>query len=260
MRIKLFNLLFLSVVLSLSSCKVYQQNYMFKADSSDLTRLGADLAQAEANYTIAPNDQLEIDVYTHDGERIIDPDFELRSGQNANRNYQDDKMNEFAVLPDSTIKLPLVGHVNLTGLTLGEAETYLEEKYADFYQDPMVKLKYTNKRIIILGAPGGRLIPLENESLSVIEAIALAGGIDENGKSSNIRLIRGPLHNPEVYLIDLSTIQGMKNSMLKVESGDIIYIEPTKKIFTESLRDFTLVLATITNLVTIYFLIDRAQQ
>lgn len=256
---QLFYLVVIIASVSLSSCRSYRQNYMFRADEGDLTEIRKELATLEHNYRIAPNDRLVINVYTHYGERIIDPDFELRNNMNANQNRMgtDRNMNEFFVLADSTMKLPMLQHVSLTGLTLNEAETYLEKRYAEYYEDPMVRLRFANKRVVVLGANGGQIIPLENERISVIEGIAMSGGIPSNGKSFNIRLIRGSLNDPEVYLIDLSTINGMKNSMLELEPGDIIYIEPVRRIFTESVRDFTVVMSTITSLVTIYFLIDR---
>ena len=107
----------------------------------------------------------------------------------------------------------------------------------------------------MLGAPGGQVIPLQNENTSVVEVVALAGGIDERGKAFNLRLIRGDLHKPEVFLIDLSTINGVKASMMDVQPGDIIYIEPNRKIVSESAKDFMTVFAIFVNAVTLVALI-----
>ncbi|MBK6834533.1 MAG: hypothetical protein IPG89_09750 [Bacteroidetes bacterium] len=52
---------------------------------------------------------------------------------------------------------------------------------------------------------------MEYNNTTVFEAIALAGGISQDGKAYRIKLIRRvtPNSNPIVYLIDLSKIEGI---------------------------------------------------
>jgi len=230
---------------------------MFKYDEDDLSDFSFAVERIERSYVIAPFDVLELDVYTHKGERIIDPEFELQSQQRNYNTANQKKYNEFRVLQDSTIKLPLLGHIKLVGLTIDEAESYLEKRYSEYYTEPFVKLKYSNKRVVILGAQGGQIIFLEDEKINLLEVLAMAGGINEGGKAQNVRIIRGDLNKPEVYLVDLSTIKGMAQSIIPVEPGDVVYVEPHRKIVSETLRDFTLVLATITSVVSTVLLIQN---
>ena len=250
------SLLFLLIVGAFfTSCKTYKQHIMFKIDEDeDLSYLSSEITVAEKNYIIQANDLLELRVYTNKGERIIDPNNELQIQQN-NQNRREEEKPEFLVLDDGMVKFPMVGEVKIEGMRINEAEDYLEKKYDEFYKDSFVRLKYLNKRVIVLGAPGGQVLPLENENTSIIEVVALAGGIDEGGKAHNLRLIRGDLHDPEVFLIDLSTITGTRTSMMDAMPGDIIYIEPTRKIISEGARDFMTVFAILVNTVTLYFLI-----
>ena len=61
---------------------------MFKLDKnfseSDLNKA---ISEVERNYVIQKNDFLDIQVYTHDGERIIDPENEL--GQKVSNKSND---------------------------------------------------------------------------------------------------------------------------------------------------------------------------
>lgn len=227
---------------------------MFKIDEEgDLSYLASEITVLEKNYIIQSNDLLELRVYTNKGERIIDPNYELQIQQGQNRREYDNP--EFLVLDDGTVKFPMIGQVKIEGMKLNDAEAYLEKKYNEFYKDSYVRLRYLNKRVIVMGAPGGQVIPLESENISVVEVVALAGGIDEDGKAQNLRLIRGDLHNPSVYLIDLSTINGMKASMMDALPGDIIYIEPTRKIATEAARDFMTIFSIFTSTITLVLLV-----
>lgn len=226
---------------------------MFKVDEEqDLSYLSSDLTVIEKNYIIQPDDILELRVYTNKGERIIDPNYELQIPQNQNRR-EEDKPN-FLVLKDGLVKFPMIGQVKISGMNINEAEKYLALKYDEFYKDAFVTIKYLNKRVVVLGAPGGQVIPLNNENTSIIEVVALAGGIDDGGKAHNLRLIRGDLHNPQVFLIDLGTIEGMRSSMMDAMPGDIIYIEPRVKVVTEGAKDFLTVFSIFVSALTLYFL------
>lgn len=228
---------------------------MFKLkEDADLSWLSSDVEVLEKQYVIKPNDLLDIRVYTNKGERIIDPNFELQKDVPSNQQQQ--YRPQFQVFNDGSVKFPMIDTVKIAGMNLREAEQYLTQKYNSFYKDAFVTLEYLNKRVIVLGAPGGKVIPLENENISVIEAIALAGGIDQGGKAHNIRLIRGDLHKPEVFLIDLSTIEGTRLSMTTALPGDIIYVEPTRKIVTEGVNDFMTIFSLLLSTLTLIVLIE----
>ena len=218
-----------------------------------MAHLSLTVTSIERNYIIHPNDYLDLRVYTNKGERIIDPNYEL--WDNTNQNRRNEEKPVFLVQVDSTVNFPMIGRVKIAGMNLNDAEEYLARKYNEYYKDVFVKLKYLNKRVIVLGAPGGQVIPLENEEMSILEVIALAGGIDEEGKAFNVRLIRGDLHEPQVFLIDLSTIDGMVKSQTEVLPGDIIYIEPNRRIVTEGARDFMTVFSILISSVTLVALI-----
>ncbi len=227
---------------------------MFKLDEEqDLSYISSEITVIEKSYVIQPDDILELRVYTNKGERIIDPNYELQILQNQNRK-EEDKPN-FLVQEDGSVKFPMIGQVKISGMNIIEAEKYLALKYDEYYKDAFVTLKYLNKRVVVLGAPGGQVIPINNENTSIIEVVALAGGIDSNGKAHNLRLIRGDLHNPKVFLIDLSTIEGMRSSMMAALPGDIIYIEPRVKAVTEGAKDFLTIFSIFVSAITLYYLV-----
>ena len=234
----LTGLLFLFVLLFLMpACSSYKQHVMLQTESGNYPKdLEYATALAESNYMIQVNDVLDIRVFTNEGERIIDPDYALQEDlKNANVRREE---TYYLVEKDGIIKIPMVGPVTLKGLTLHEAEALLEKKFSEFYKEPYVSIQFENKRVVVLGQPGGQVIKLENEDMDLLEVLALAGGLDEDSKAQNIRLIRGNLKNPEVQVIDLSTIEGMMKADLKVYSGDIIYVEPVVRGFSKGTRDF----------------------
>ncbi|WP_350126092.1 polysaccharide biosynthesis/export family protein [Imperialibacter sp.] len=229
---------------------------MFKMDDKFTE---SDLAQAvslaEKNYHIKKDDYLRLDVFTNGGERIVDPNFELRQGM-TNQNMQNTRQFVYLVRQDGLVKLPMIGDVDILGLTIYEAEQKLQALYSEHYIEPYVVLRYENRRVIVLGANGGQVIPLVNENTSLIEVIALSGGINQGAKSQSVRLIRGNLNNPEVYVIDLSTVSGMRSSIVRLEPGDIVYIDPWRRVWIESLRDVSPVLSLVSSVITLVLVIN----
>ena len=226
---------------------------MFSHDDDFIgNQLTAEARALESNYTIQPNDLLNVKVYTKNGEMIIDPEYELSKDLNANnRNNRPDP--EYLVRLDGSIYLPMVGDVNLQGLTIHEANLKLIELYSAYFVDPYVITKYTNKRVTVLGAPGGQIIPLANENVTVAEIIAMAGGMQKTGNAAEITLLRGK----EVFLIDFSTVDGYYKTNQIVKAGDIIYIEPINRVITENSATIALVLSSITTVTALLVLFVR---
>ncbi|MDO7875257.1 polysaccharide biosynthesis/export family protein [Hymenobacter sp. ASUV-10] len=269
----------------LSSCskRYYNQRTMFrltdnKGNMVDTTKLRTAVNRAARNYIIQPNDYLEVRVYTNKGERLIDPNGELSFGQpggaspsagsrstmssggasgggggGAQRNVGAGAGTTstgagFLVQADGTVTLPMANKVKVSGLSLLQADSVLKIKYNDFYKESFVTTHVTNNRVMILGAPGGQVIPLVNDNMNLLEILALAGGVDGQGgggntlyrfggKANNIRIIRGDLKNPQVQIIDLTTLDGMRRANLQMEPNDIVYVEPIRRPFLDALVD-----------------------
>lgn len=243
------NYLYLIITcLLFSACSSYKQNIMFKkGENPNISKVEKEKQQAESNYIINTNDYLELQVFTKGGEKLIDPEFALSTGQNRINEQNARPKLKYLVKQDGFVKLPMIGEVKLQGMTIKEAEEVLQEKYATFYKDPFVNLTYLNKRVIVLGAMGGHVIPLESENIRITEVLALSKGIDNNAKVQNIRLLRGE----EAYFIDLSTIEGYRQSNMIVRSGDIIYVEPIRRPFTEFMRENGPVISALSSVVSL---------
>jgi len=161
----------------------------------------------------------------------------------------------FLVRPDGFVEMPEIGDVYVHGLTLREAELRLEDMYAKLYSSPYVILNIINNRVMVFPGSGGdaRVLMLANNNTSVIEALALAGGIATRGNASKVKLIRPMVGtDPDVYLMDLSTIEGIQYANMPVQANDIIYVEPVPEIAGEVLRDLAPIVTLVTSIALIY--------
>jgi len=238
-------LTFIFIGILFSSCASYKQNIMFKTEGLTSTTFKTDLNTLEENYKIQPNDRLEVNVYTKGGEILIDPEFQLRS-EMGNQNFRAEKL-QYLVNKDGMLNLPMVGQVEITDMTLSEAEEYLSKKYATFYESVFIQVRFVNKRAYVLVGNGGQVVPLQNENTTLIELLAMAGGLPSNAKAHNIRLIRGD----QVQIVDLSTVEGYRKIDTNIQPGDIVYIEPIRRPFVESVRDYSPVLGFVSGIISV---------
>lgn len=211
--------------------------------------------EVETNYTIQRNDLLTLEVYTNQGEKIIDPNLESFKDGNTQTNVSSTAP-AYLVDVNGHVKFPLINELKLEGLTMRQAEEILQKMYEKFYQQPFVVLGFNNKRVIILGAPGGQVIPLANENMLLTEVLALSKGITEDARANNIRVIRGD----KVFIADLSNFEGYQNNNLVMQPGDIVYIEPVRRPFIEAMRDYSPVISIITSLATLIFIISQVNK
>ncbi len=129
------------------------------------------------------------------------------------------------------ITLPLLGPVEIKGLTASEAEQKIEDLYRRKYlQDPhvtiFVKEQYAAK-ITLLGAvnkPGTYDYPSRQRLLDVL---AMCGGLsDKAGKIVQVRRKIKGKDRPEVYLVDLDELirKGRAELNIPIYGGDVIFV------------------------------------
>lgn len=208
-------------------------------------------------YTISPNDVISFRLYANDGFRLIDIASGLESSQ-GNQGLYRNFMN-YLIESDGTTRLPIIGKTKLSGYTVREAEFYLEDLYSEYYVKPFVQIQVVNKRVIVF--PGGgadaQVIMLEHNNTTLVEAIAMAGGINMRGRAAKIKLIRKVDGVRKVYLIDLSTMEGLKYVDLIVQANDYIYVQPVPQIGTEILKDVAPIVSLITSAILVYSVVQR---
>jgi len=270
------------ILSSLFSCAGYQNNILFRTgEDFDNNAFDAVKAKAEQNYRLAPFDYITIQVFTNDGEIMIDPsgDFgeEVRDGggvviQNPNQFETDPSgiptnsnvgagagaagmgglLRRYLIQETGYVNLPMVGKTQLAGLTVYQADSLLASKFSKFYKEPYTITRYINKRVMVMGAMGNKVITLTNENMTLLEVLTLAGNFDNNTRANKIRLIRNAsTGTPIMKNIDLSTWEGLKNAELIIQPNDVVYVEPRRRIGSEFLADFVQVATSIGSSVTL---------
>jgi len=235
--------LFFIVIFIFSSCRVFNPNEMFKT-TPDYKY--TEFKPTEKEYKIQPFDKLDVKIFSNDGFKLVDVTQNILQSQQTTISY--------SVEYDGMVKLPTLGRIQISGKTIREAEQLLEEKYKQFFVDPFILINVINKRIVVFsgGASTGKVIMLTNENYTLIEALAEAGGINDFSKSHKIKLLRGNLNEPEVYLFNIRDLQDMKTANFILQANDIIYVESRPKYATRIIGELSPYIGLITSALFVY--------
>ena len=248
---KIAKITLLLTVVSLFACN-YNSSRMIKTDKN--YPFDAPPQNNSSEYIISISDIIEFKLYTNDGTALVDLTAisEERNSIPLSSNFQ------YLVEFDGFVKLPIIGRTDLKGKSIREVEKLLEETYSKYYIKPFVVLKVINRRVTVFPGGGGKgaVLTLKNENTTLIEALGSVGGITKLAKATHVKLIRGELKNPKVYIFDLSTIDGIKQTDFVLQANDIIYVEYRSDAFRELIRDIAPVLSLITSAITLFVVIN----
>lgn len=241
-------LLFLIALTAFNSCKLLQPNRMFKTEK-DFSYNEFKPAETK-EYIIQPYDIISLSITTNKGLKLIS------AGDNQSGNQRNLKREiEYNVEYDGFVKLPTLGRVNLAGKTLREAEAFLEKEYAAFYQNPFVLIRVVNRKVYVFkgGGDQGTVINIPEDRLTLIEALAMSGGIPDSDKAYKIKLIRGDVStNPEVYKYNISSLKDIQGSNLLLQANDIIYVESRPRYARRVLTEVTPYLTILSTFLLVY--------
>jgi len=249
---KLLFVLSLLMTLLFQSCGI-NSNLMFKQAKGEENNDSIPLQPSEA-YRISPDDKITFTLSTNNGADII----EGVTGISDDVKKQTKATTEYLVRRNGEVELPVLGIVHVAGLTVEECEDTLISLFSAEYQSPYVQVKITNQRVIVFPGNGSdaTVVQLENSNTTLMEALALAGGITDRGKANTVKLMRKVDGARQVYVIDLSTIEGLKYVDMIVQANDYIYVEPTPEIAKEIARDVVPIVSLLSSAIVIFTAIN----
>ena len=254
-------ILYILVAFAVSSCSTLDKSRMLKTPTNYKFKAFADSINYKKPYKIAVDDEVAIQMYSNDGYSIIQLTTGGAGGGNVsavgNGNRGADG-NSYKVRTDSTIKVPLIGRIKVAGLSLAEVEAKIELKLVNQFNSPFVICRISNRRVYLFqGGYNSSIVELQNENTTLFEILAGSGGIYQEGNASRIKLIRGDLKNPDIYLVDLSTIDGMKTANLNLMAGDIIYIDPFINYASRISSDVGSIFGFLSTILLVYSVTQR---
>jgi protein involved in polysaccharide export with SLBB domain len=164
---------------------------------------------------------------------VASPQYILRSGDVVQvKVYQEDDLTSISRIgTDGTISMPLLGSVKVISNTVDEASAVIRNLLAqDYLVNPQVSLNVTEfakRRFTVLGQvqrPGTYDMPTD-DSVSLLQAVATAGGYTRIGNPSKItvqRVVNGV--NTSRKLDADKMMRDKKQKPFVVQPDDVIFV------------------------------------
>lgn len=213
-----------SAILVASSCGSGKKlAYFTNADSISLAA-SAGLYDAK----IMPKDLLTITVNTTDPKAATP--FNLSTSVSSGNSTSTAGAGSYLVDNDGYINFPVVGKLYVNGMTKRECEDYVRDNILPYMasdQNPIVTVRMASFKVSVLGEvknPG--IFVVDQEKISILEALARASDLTIYGKRDNVMLIREDATGQKsVHRINLNDANLMNSPLYYLQQNDVIYVE-----------------------------------
>ena len=154
------------------------------------------------------------------------------------------------------IEIPVIGKIFLLGQNLEEAKISIQKVVDEYLQDAIVIVKLANFQVTILGEVNNAgTFPVFKESVSIFEALAMAGDLSDYANRQKLKIVRTHNNKKNIYAIDLTDQQLLLSDFYYLRNDDIIYVEPLKyRTFRKSQSQIVLSALTTLALIVNVFL------
>jgi len=164
------------------------------------------ISYAKQSYTISSGDILEISIV---GEQEL--------------------TKQVIVLPDGTISFPFVGTIKVEGKTINEVKQMVEKKIRDYIPDAVAYvsiIQLGSLQYYVLGKVVKSGMYNVSKPITVLQALALAGGLTPFANQSKILIIRGHGKNTTKILFNYNEVKKGKHleQNILLQRGDVILV------------------------------------
>lgn len=159
--------------------------------------------------------------------------------------------NGIVVDAEGYVQYPMLGKVEVTGLTIFEAQERLATEASKYLTDVVVRVRPLNFRFTVLGEVNSeQVVTSQNTRVTMMEAIGMSGGFTELADRSIVKIVRQVGVRSEVHYVNLLEEDFIESDFYYVHQNDIIQVPPLKqrtfrKYFTSNLGVWTSTLSAV---------------
>lgn len=164
----------------------------------------------------------------------------------------------YLVDSEGLINLPYIGQIKVSRLTTKEIAVLIEKKLQDYFSNPIINVRILNFKVSILGDvknPG--VYHVQNEKITVTEALSLAGDLNITGIRTDLLLIREREGLRQYFHIDLTSKSLFNAPYYYLQNNDQIYVRPNRAKVSSADNTFQKASISVAVLTLIAFLIGK---
>jgi polysaccharide biosynthesis/export protein len=146
---------------------------------------------------------------------------------NAPQNAQG-PLTGYLVDENGDIQFIKLGTMHVAGLTRKELKMKLEKDLTPYLAQTVVAVGFLNRHVTLMGAVSPQILPMPNDNMTILDALAAGGDIGEKGRTDNVLVIREKDDSKEFKRLNLTDKSIFYSPYFYLQPNDIIYVEPVK--------------------------------
>lgn len=207
------------------------------------------------DYKLQPYDYLYITIRTTNKE--VNDLFETIStsyNNNGSGNSQNFFFTGYLVNDTGYVQVPILGDFEIEGHTINEVRTMVTERTHEILKDAVVNVRLTSFNVTFMGEFGRTgTVAFFQEKLTLLEAVAAAGGVTDYGNKSKLLIVRKQGNRYRTYRVDLTKRNIFEKKELFLQPNDLIYAEPVRsKIVRRNLSDYAMFVSALSTTVSAF--------
>ena len=132
----------------------------------------------------------------------------------------------YLVDKNGEIDLPLVHKLKVAGMTIEEVQNAIQKAIAQYFKDITLTVHLMNFKITIIGdVEKPDIYSIENDRISIPQALSLAGDVTPSAKRDNILLIREINGQRQYVNIDITSSKLFDSPYYYMKNNDMLYVE-----------------------------------
>jgi polysaccharide biosynthesis/export protein len=256
MKRSTFIFMLTSLVMFYSCRSVKDFNYLQEVSDKEIVASSQNIL---INYKLKPADNLYISIKT------LDPEVNLLfspSGQTGNAmtgttqmfgNDVSQYINGYQLDSIGDVVLPILGAVNINGMTLTQAQERIQSKALEYLKEPVVDIKLLSFRVNVGGEVARPGVYYHYQgNLTILDALSLAGGVTHNSNIRDVMVLRQKGNRTETFVMDLTSKDFFRSEGFNLYPYDMIYVRSGfNKKYELNVQTYQLVLSTISTILGI---------
>jgi len=226
--------------LYLISCGTQQKIPNYLENITDTTGTGEVIVP---ELRIQKNDLLSIQIYSASTLPEVDELYNLRSTTTAG-GAQQAPVSGFLVDAKGNIEYPRLGTFHAEGLTKDELAAEIKKRLTEpveLLRDPTVIIRFQNLKVTVVGEVATQgVMSIPGEKVTILEAVGLAGGINEYGLKNSVKVVREIDGKRQIGIIDLSSDSLFYSPFYNLMQNDVVMVPPSKRKAKKAEQDIVL--------------------
>lgn len=221
----------LLLCLTLVSCNTVKENNLAYFKNLPDASTGSLPGGNTYGITLQPNDELCITVSSMvpEATAMFNAPLNNAAARGDVNTTASPRLATHVVDSSGSITLPVIGRLQVAGLTTAQVEDAIRTRVSEQVKDPYVQVQLLGYYVNVMGEvkrPGR--VTVTRDRYTVLDALAECGDLTEWGERAGVVVIREHEGQNTFYRLNLADTGLMSSPAFFLKQNDVVYVEPNK--------------------------------